>query len=302
MVRRLALLLVLALPLSAATFKAADGTVLHYEVIGDVTGRGAPVVMLAGGPGFSPGYLEPVARTLRKEVRSVLFHQRGTGLSTMETITAETHKLQTLVADLESLRTELKAEKLTLLGHSFGGILAMMYAAEHPDRVAALVLVDSGGPTLASMPKFVANFNARLTAEDNAKVKEWSDPAKMAENRKRAILEITRARTPAYFADRAKAKRLMDALTEESFNDAVLWAVTPQMMAGLDLREALKGVKAPVLVLHGKQDPLETAEEVHAAFDGAKLVVIDGAGHFPWEEQPEKFFAPLTEFLRILRR
>ncbi|HEX7807096.1 MAG TPA: alpha/beta fold hydrolase, partial [Thermoanaerobaculia bacterium] len=175
----------------------------------------------------------------------MLFHQRGTGLSTMETITFETHALKTLVADLEALRRELKAEKLTFVGHSFGGILSMLYASAHPDRVNALALVDSGGPTLATVGKFVTNLNSRFTDEDNAKVKEWSDATKMKENRKKAILEITRAKTPAYFADRAKAQPMMDALDEQSFNDAVFWAITPQLMAGLDLRESLKSVKAP---------------------------------------------------------
>lgn len=291
MLRRFLVLLVLALPISAATFKADDGTVLHYDTIG----KGQPLVMLAGGPGFSPGYLEPVAKELQGKYTCVLFHQRGTGLSTMEKITFETHALKTLVADLEALRRELKVEKLTLVGHSFGGILSMMYAAEHPDRVNALALIDSGGPTLATVAKFVENLNARLTAEDNAKVKEWS--AKIGEDHKRAILEITRAKTPAYFADRAKAKAMMDALTTDSFNDAVFWAVTPQMMAGMDLREKLKSVKAPVLVIHGKQDPLPSANEVHEAFAGSTLVMIDDAGHFPWAEQPKPFFAALTKFL-----
>jgi proline iminopeptidase len=300
MVRRFVLLLVLAFPLAAATFKADDGTVLHYDVIG----KGAPVVMLAGGPGFSPGYLEPVANQLKGgKYALVLFHQRGTGLSSMETITFETHALKTLVADLEALRRELKVEKLTLVGHSFGGILSMLYASAHPDRVNALALVDSGGPTLATVGKFVTNLNARLTDEDNAKVKAWSDAAKMKENRKKAILEITRAKTPAYFADRAKAQPMMGALDEQSFNDAVFWAVTPQLMAGLDLRDSLKSVKAPVLVIHGKQDPLESAQEVHETFAGSTLVLIDDAGHFPWLEQPKPFYAALSDFLgRVVQR
>lgn len=291
--RRLALLLALALPLHAATFRSDDGITLHYEVIG----KGPYVVLLSGGPGFSPEYLRPVADALSDRYSAVLFHQRGTGLSSMETINAETHAFPKLVADLDALRRELKVNELTIVGHSWGGILSMLYASEHPDRVRALALVDSGGPTTQAAAKFVANLNARLTPEEAAAVKEWSALARRKENPKKAVLEITKARTGSYFADRAKAKPLIDGLTEESFNDAVFWAVAPQLTPSFDLRETMKKLQARVLVIHGKQDPLETAQEVHETFPASRLVVIDNAGHFPWLEQAQEFYAVLEEFL-----
>jgi proline iminopeptidase len=255
-------------------------------------------VLLSGGPGFSPEYLRPVAEALSDRYSAVLFHQRGTGLSSMETINADTHAFSKLVADLDALRRELKVKELTIVGHSWGGILSMLYAAQHPDRVRALALVDSGGPTTQGVTKFVTNLNARLTPEEAAAVKEWSAPARRKENPKKAVLEITKARTGSYFADRAKAKALIDGLTEDSFNDAVFWAVTPQLTPAFDLRETLKKLEARVLVIHGKQDPLETAQEVHETFPASRLVVIENAGHFPWLEQGERFYAVLGEFLR----
>lgn len=290
--RALFLLLALALPLSAATFESHDGTKLHYDVIG----KGETVLLLSGGPGFSPDYLRPIAEELSGKYRFVLLHQRGTGKSVVPKYDAEALALKNLVGDVDALRRELKLEQLTIAGHSFGGILSMMYAREHPERIRALALLDSGGPTLQSVPKFNANLNARFTAEDNAKVKEWSAPERMKEDRRRAVLEITKAKTPAYFADRAKAQAFMDAMKDDSFHDGVFWSVVPQMMA-LDLRAGLEQVKAPVLVIHGKQDPLESYEEVHATFPGSTLELIDKAGHFPWLEQPEQFYAALDGFL-----
>lgn len=290
--RRLLLLLVLALPLSAATFVSHDGTTLHYERIG----KGAPVLLLSGGPGFSPDYLRPIAQKLGDRYELVLLHQRGTGKSVVETYNAETLSLKNLTGDVEALRRELKLEQLTIAGHSFGGILAMMYAREHPERVRALALIDSGGPTLASVGKFNTNLEARFTDEEKALIKEWSDPARMKANRRKAVLELTKAKTGAYFADRSKAKSLTDAMTEESFHDGVFWSVVPQMMA-LDIRAGLEKVKAPVLIIHGKQDPLESAEEVHATFPGSKLVMLQDAGHFPWLEKPEEFYRTLAAFL-----
>jgi proline iminopeptidase len=282
----------LALPLTAATFRSHDGITLHYDVIGD----GAPVVMLSGGPGFSPDYLRPLAELLSGR-SFVLLHQRGTGRSVIEKYDMTALALDTLVADVEALRQELKQERLTIVAHSFGGILSMMYVRKHPERVAALALVDSGGPTLQSVPKFNTNLNARITEEEQARVKEWSAPERMKADRRRAVLEITRAKTAAYFADRSKAALLTDKLDDSSFRDEVFWSIVPQMMT-LDVRAGLEKLDAPVLVLHGKQDPLESAAEVHSAFPKSRLVEIEGAGHFPWLEQPEVVKRELDGFLK----
>jgi len=288
---RLLVLFAFTVSMSAATFKSHDGTSLYYEVVG----KGEFVVLLSGGPGFSPEYLRPIAEKLGDRHAFVLFHQRGTGKSTLETVDAKALALPSLVGDLEALRKELKVEKLTIAAHSFGGILTMMYAREYPERLGAIAFLDAGGPTLKSVPKFTANLDARFSAEDRAAIQEWSG-AKGKENHRRAVLEITRAKTPAYFADRAKAKPMMDSLTEDSFHDGVFWAIVGQMMA-LDLRQGLEKVKAPVLVLHGKQDPLESAQEVHETFPGSQLELIDNAGHFPWLEQPDRFYSILSAFL-----
>jgi proline iminopeptidase len=289
--RRLLFALLFTFPIYAATFTSDDGVTLHYEVLG----KGEPVVLLSGGPGFSPEYLRPVAEALSKKYSIVLFHQRGTGKSTLAKYDT-TMELKKLVADLEALRRELKQEKLTLVGHSFGGILSMMYAREHPDRIHALALIDSGGPTLAAVQKFNANLEARFSEDEKARIKEWSDPEKKKNDHKRAVLEITKAKTAAYFFDRSKAHLLIDGLDETSFNDAVFWAIAMQMGA-LDLRAGLEKVKAPVIVIHGKGDPLESADEVHATFPGSRLLLLENAGHFPWLEQPEKFNAALDGFL-----
>jgi proline iminopeptidase len=290
--RLFVLALLLTFPLSAATFQSDDGVTLHYEIVG----KGEPVVLLSGGPGFSPEYMRPIAEKLKGSFAMVLYHQRGTGKSKLEKYDGDALELERLVADLDALRRELKLEKLTLVGHSFGGILSMMYAREHPDRVRALALIDSGGPTLQAVPKFNANLEARFTPGEKARVKEWSDPERRKADPKRAVLEITKAKTPAYFADRSKAALLIEPMNEQTFNDAVFWGVVMQMMA-LDLRAGLEKVKAPVLVIHGKQDPLESADEVHATFPDSKLVLIDKAGHFPWLEQPQEVFPPLETFL-----
>lgn len=289
---RILTMLLIALPLSAASFRSHDGTMLHYEVVG----KGEPVLLLSGGPGFSPAYLRPIAEKLAGKRSFVLLHQRGTGLSQLAKVDMEALALPKLIADIDVLRKELGLARITIVGHSFGGILAMMYAREHPERVAALALIDSGGPTLQSVPGFTKNLESRLTAEDRALIAEWSASARLEANRRKAVLEIARAKTPAYFADRKKALPLMESMDETSFSDAAFWSIVPQMMH-LDLREGLEKVEAPVLVIHGKDDPLPSGEEVHATFPSSKFVLLENAGHFPWLEQPDAFYAALGEFL-----
>lgn len=291
----LSLLLLVALPLSARSFKADDGTLLHYDVIG----KGSPVVLLSGGPGFSPDYLRPIAEKLAAKHSFILFHQRGTGRSTLATYDGGTMELQKVVADLEALRRTLKVKKLTIVGHSWGGIVSMMYAGAHPNRIARLVLVDSGGPTLQALGKFQANLNARLSDDDKAAVAAWSAPERMKNEHKRAVYELTKAKTAAYFADRTKAHLLADNLTPDSFNDAAFWALMAQISPAFDLRAPLKSFDAPVLIIHGKEDPLETADEVHETFPGSRLEIIENAGHFPWLEQPSAFYAILGRFLAL---
>lgn len=294
MVRALTLSLLMTLPLSAGTFqfRTDDGVMLHYETIG----KGRPILLLSGGPGFSSEYMRGIAEPLKKRYQFVLLDQRGTGKSVLQTYDTTTLAHARLVADVEALRRELKLETLTIAGHSWGGILSMLYASEHPDRVNALVLIDAGGPTLQSLAKFQANHLGRMSAEDTARVTEAY--GRLATDHKRAILDITRARTAPYFHDRAKAKAFADALTEESFNDAAFWPIVNQINASFDLRPGLQKLHVPVLIIHGKSDPLETADELHEAIPGSRVELIENAGHFPWAEQPAAFFKVLDGFLR----
>lgn len=286
-------LLLLALPVTAKSFKTSDGVTLHYDLVG----RGAPVVLLSGGPGFSPDYLRPLADRLGGKHSFVLFHQRGTGRSTLERYDAATMALPRLAADLEELRKELALEQLTIVAHSWGGILTMLYATEHPGRIARAVFIGSGGPTLASTASLGINLAMRLTDDEKARIKEWSDPKRLEADRKLAVLELTKASAGAYFADRTKTHLLTDPMDRNSFNDEAFRAILPQIGPDFDLSPKLATASFDALIIHGKKDPLESATELHAVLPASKLELIDDAGHFPWLEQPEKVYALVEAFL-----
>jgi proline iminopeptidase len=278
----------LALVLFFATrlFTAPDGIEVHYSTIG----HGRPVVILAGGPGMAAGYMQPVGEEVSRDAQAVLLEQRGTGRSTVSTYDANTISIAKNVEDIETLRKELHAEKLTLLGHSWGGMLAQAYAAAHPDRVGRLILVDPGGPTLAFAEPFGKALESRYTTEE-------VDAIDFAMKKKDRVGAL-RAKTPAYFAKRERAREFAASIDERSYEPRVNRLLFAEMSKGYDLRDGLRSVHAPVFIIQGRQDPLQASADVKAALPQAQVLWIDDAGHFPWIEHPREFRRALDAAMR----
>ena len=285
-------------PAGPAQFLARDGATLRYTT----TGAGPPIVVLSGGPGFSSEYVRPIAERLASRYRGILLDQRGTGLSTLTVYDRSTVTLAKYLEDLDELRQALRLERLTLVGHSWGGMLAMAYAARHPERVRALVLIGPGGPTLEFMRNFSLGIDARLTDEDRRERAYWENPERVSANRRRAEVKQVMAVMPAYFHDREKARGFVEGVKDEDYENRVFELMMDDLEAtGYDLRPGLRGVRIPTLVIQGTQDPIATAEIVRHAVPGSRLELIDQCGHFPWLEQPERFYSLVTAFLEGLR-
>jgi proline iminopeptidase len=150
----LAVLLVPALAASAPPEKGqtfqAPGATIYLEVLG--TAAGVPLVVVNGGPGFDHTYehaavpgTTSVWETLAKKRRVVFYDQRGNGRSGALK-TGQSCTLADQIDDLEAVRAHLGADKLDLLGHSWGGYLVMAYAARHPEHIRHLIMVDSAAP------------------------------------------------------------------------------------------------------------------------------------------------------------
>ena len=194
------------------------GVELHYRS----AGSGTPAVVLSGGPGFTVDYMVPAGELLPANYQRIYFEQRGTGRSRPATLDPVSMTLQTAVEDLEALRVHLKQDRLLFVGHSWGGMLAMAYAAAHPDRVDRLILIGSGGPTLEFTQWFGDNIYARLRPEDLEARSYWQAAAKNGVDRNKVALEDIKAIVPGYFFDRGKALAFAAAI-----RDGALHALIP---------------------------------------------------------------------------
>jgi proline iminopeptidase len=272
-----------------------DGVLLHYRT----TGSGTPVIVLSGGPGFEVDYMLPVGDFLPASYQRVFLEQRGTGRSRVE-LTPETMTIHNVVEDLEGLRVHLKQERLFLVGHSWGGMLAMAYAAAHPDRIDKMILIGPGGPTLEFTTWFPDNIRMRLRPEDLEAERSWDDAEKRGVDADKAALEGIRAITPGYFFDREKGLAFAKQLTDGAVHVKVNLLLFEDMAKHYDSRPGLQRLNRPVLIVQGHQDPVgdKTAEDIHAAINGSTLIYFNKCGHFPWLEQPDSFRKTIADFLK----
>jgi proline iminopeptidase len=273
-----------------------DGVRLHYRA----EGSGTPAIFLSGGPGFEVDYMIPAAEFLPASYQRVFLEQRGTGRSTI-TLTSDTMTLRHVVEDLEALRIHLKQERLFLIGHSWGGMLAMAYAAAYPDRIDRMILIGPGGPTLEFAQWFADNIRMRLRPEDLEAERYWEDAPKRGVGGDKAALEGIRAITPGYFFDRAKGLAFAAAMKDGAVHVQVNQLLFGDMQKQYDSRPGLQKVTRPVLIVQGHQDPVgdKTAEDIRAVIKTSTLTYINQCGHFPWLEQPEEFRKAVAGFLAV---
>ncbi len=261
-------------------------------------GSGRPVLVLSGGPGLDCDYLEPVAQELAKKNQVVLVELRGTGRSRPPAVNAETVSVKTCLADLEALRGHLKVDRWTVVGHSAGASLGLFYAAAHPASVEALVLISSGHVVWEADNAVTDNALMRLCPGERQQLEEvMQSTAGTPDERVAARMKLM---APGYFFDRDKAAAMVAAMKPESFHaDTMRLLMRDTLYPGMDLRPALKDFARPVLVIAGRQDPLDpkVQYEIHLALKDSTLELIPRCGHFPWIEQPERFYEAVDRLL-----
>ncbi len=284
-------------------------------------GKGKNVLIIHGGPGAP--YAQPWTG-LAPLTGSYHFHyydQRGCGGSTRPIDTFapgnyyeymltldKTLGLGAQLADIERIRRILGEDKLILVGHSFGGFLAALYAAEFPERVEALILIAPAD--LLVMPQangdLFETVRKRLPedmqADYAAYLKDYLDFQNLFTHSEAELVEVNQG-FAKYYGVAMGARSASGSIPEQG--QAGGWMV-PALYLSMgtrhDYRAALKQVGAPVLVIHGANDlqPEAVSRAYAEAFPNARFQVIPNATHFPFEEQPDAFAAAVGKFLSEL--
>jgi proline iminopeptidase len=281
-----------------------DGVQLFYSLEG--TGEDTVVVVHGGGSGAS--YLAPDLRRLSRGRALLYYDQRGLGRSEVVQEVAE-GTLERHVADLESLRQHFGFERMTLMGHSWGGIVAGAYAGNYPGRIARMILVDPSVPAyypffaevLAKIEEVRQSLEAwRIAGMDSlwATWEEAEDPVAICQ-------EYHALALPTYFRSEEALVRSRGEFcggSPEAVRSLPLFArhvFEAVYVDGWDLRPPLRAVSAPVLIVHGQDSFIgrETMEGWAGALSDARILSLPSAGHYLYVDRPDLFFPAVEQFL-----
>jgi proline iminopeptidase len=281
---------------------AGAGARIYYKTLG----RGAPLLLLHGGPGADHTDFLPALKPLARRCQLVLIDERGSGRS--ERLSdPKRYTLDWMVKDIERVRKHLQLPQLLVLGHSFGGILAQAYAVRHPKRILGLVLAGTGS-SARCIDRDFRNIRKRLPGPLRAR---------LARHEKAGIFQADGAYTKGYAAASARAlgphmyaktppPRFkhppppgMEVLRE-------MWVRRSDFridgnLKGFDFTDSLARVKAPALVVIGDRDIVstETAEVTRASLSRATLVVMAECAHMMYIDQTAAFNRLLEAFLDL---
>ena len=251
-------------------------------IAGRRDGSGPPVLLLHGGPGLGFDYLRDLADELAEENDVAWYQQRGQEPSAAE-------GPYTVAADVEDARLVLDAlgwERAFVVGHSWGGHLALHVAEALPERLLGVLAVDPlGSVGDGRWPEFDEEIFRRTPEAVRARARKLDELLMAGGADDELALEGMRLVWPAYFADPERAPP-MPELQMASERSA---GMIPSIQAELPTLEAgLPRIRVPVGFVHGARSPMPLATSTDAAerIPGAWVEVVEGAGHFIWVEAP----------------
>jgi pimeloyl-ACP methyl ester carboxylesterase len=262
-----------------AEFTTRDDEAL---IAGLRAGDGPPVLLLHGGPGLGFDYLVDLAEELAEENDVVWYQQRGQAPSVVE-------GPYTVATDVDDARRVLDAlgwDKAYVVGHSWGGHLALHVAEALPDRVRGVLAVDPlGAIGDGRWPEFDEEIFRRTPESVRDRARELDELSMKGEADDALALEGMRLVWRAYFADPEAAPPMPELRMASERSAQMVESINAELPK---LEAGLPQIRVPVGFVHGSRSPmpLETSTDAAERIPGAWVEVVEGAGHFIWVEAP----------------
>jgi proline iminopeptidase len=268
---------------------------IEFAVFTSPPAEGAPpVVCVNGGMIYDHSMLWPALSPLAGQRQVILYDQRGRGASSAPADPSAA-SIEDDAADLVALRRALGIRRWDVLGHSWGGGIAMLAAAADPAGVRRLALVDAVGPTSDWIAPLRRAVLARLAGAERDAVASISEEALRAPD---PVVHSRYARAvyPAWFAAHDMASHFTPPVAQSETGAAVLARLRRE---GYDWRPKLRALSVPTFVVHGEEDvlPPSVALEISNTLPDARRCVVPSSGHMPFWEAPARFFSLIESFL-----
>ncbi len=270
--------------------------IIHYRVFG----KGEPLLIINGGPGLDSDGFVYLAEKLSKHSRCIIYDQRGLGKSKLPRTNAESITIDNMAEDIEALRKTLKIKTWSILGHSFGGIMAAYYAHKYPQSINKLIFSSSGGMDLSFLSSIGNEIDKKLSQQERDSLNYWSNKIEVGDTSYQTRLARAKILAVPYLQNRAHIPTLAERLTRVNYAINA-WVFESLEALPYDYSQKFASFKRPVLVLHGRQDVLlpSIAEKTASAFPNARLVFMDNTAHYGWLDSPDLYFGEIEAFLKM---
>lgn len=263
----------------------SDRVDLFYQCYG----KGEPLISLHGGPGLDSIYIEAALLPLKDHYTTLIYDQRCLGRSSGHPTTST---VENSLNDLASLQKQLALSPSHLLGHSWGALLALLYAIHYPERVLSLKLVSPIAITEKGMWETHQVALSRLSKKDYHRLVEMATSEKFLTGDLEAVNTFMGLWFKAYVAPTLAAEIAFDITSNTAKNWSAVNACLLRDLKRFDLRPLLPSITCPVQIIHGDCDvvSMDHIQEISQYLTKCSVITLKNCGHFPFWEASEQFY------------
>lgn len=278
--------------------KEINGTQLYYKVVG----QGEPILIIHGGPGLNHKYLFPNLQFLTDRYQLIFYDQRASGRSSLN-LDSNSVTIDNFIQDIDELRNTFGIEKLNIMAHSWGGLLAMKYAIKHPENTKFLILINSVGAS--SEISTLANqiLAERFTKEDSMHRAEIIQTDEFQKREPSAIESLMKIGFKHQFYNIVFLDSLNLSLNKDYIKTSQLLQNLAKDLTEFDFHSDLKKIQSPTLLIYGSHDPLTklAGTRIHESIEKSEFKILDNCGHFPFIEKKDEFKSTVVIFLEAIK-